>query len=77
MLLVASKISKYMTGNVPGIFVSQGPVDEPASTPKGEASGKGIEIATLIRSSLCDGVHISQAVSYPWGGQLSPLVDLS
>jgi len=63
VLLASAKMAKYMTENVPGIFVPQNLIDELASAPKGAALGKGIEIAgRMIRSlkqdSLCDGVHI-------------------
>jgi len=52
-----------MTDNVPGIFVPQYLIDELASSPKGSALNKGIEIAgrmiaALKREALCDGVHI-------------------
>ena len=52
-----------MTDNVPGIFVPPQLIDELAAAPKGEALGKGIEIAgqmiaALKKDSLCDGVHI-------------------
>ncbi len=63
VLLVSARMAKYMTENVPGIFVPQDLIDELASAPKGEALNKGIEIAgrmiaTLKRESICDGVHI-------------------
>ncbi len=63
VLLVSARMAKYMTENVPGIFVPQNLIDELASAPKGEALNKGIEIAgrmvaTLKKESLCDGVHI-------------------
>jgi len=63
VLLASARMAKYMTENVPGIFVPQNLIDELASAPKGEALSKGIEIAgrmiaTLKRDSLCDGVHI-------------------
>ena len=56
-------MAKYMTENVPGIFVPQALIDELASAPKGEALNKGIEIAgrmiaAIKERSLCDGVHI-------------------
>jgi 5,10-methylenetetrahydrofolate reductase len=56
-------MAKYMTDNVPGIFVPQNLIDELAAAPKGEALSKGIEIAgrmigTLKKESICDGVHI-------------------
>ena len=63
VLLVSARMAKYMTENVPGIFVPQNLIDELASAPKGEALNKGIEIAgrmiaTLKNDSICDGVHI-------------------
>ena len=63
VLLVSARMAKYMTENVPGIFVPQNLIDELASAPKGEALNKGIEIAgrmiaTLKKESLCDGVHV-------------------
>ncbi len=63
VLLVSARMAKYMTENVPGIFVPQNLIDELAAAPKGEALNKGIEIAgrmiaTLKKDSLCDGVHI-------------------
>jgi methylenetetrahydrofolate reductase (NADPH) len=63
VLLVSARMAKYMTDNVPGIFVPQNLIDELAGAPKGEALKKGIEIAgrmiaTLKSDSICDGVHI-------------------
>ena len=63
VLLSSARMAKYMTENVPGIFVPQNLVDELAAAPKGEALAKGIEIAgrmivALKRDSICDGVHI-------------------
>ena len=63
VLLSSARMAKYMTENVPGIFVPQNLIDELASAPKGEAINKGIEIAgrmvaTLKKESICDGVHI-------------------
>jgi len=63
VLLSSARMAKYMTDNVPGIFVPQNLIDELASAPKGEALSKGIEIAgrmiaTLKKDSVCDGVHI-------------------
>ena len=63
VLLSSARMAKYMTENVPGIFVPQNLIDELASAPKGEALTKGIEIAsrmvaTLKKESVCDGVHI-------------------
>ena len=63
VLLTSAKMAKYMTENVPGIFVPQALIDELASAPKGEAVKKGIEIAgrmiaALKKEAVCDGVHI-------------------
>ena len=63
VLLSSARMAKYMTENIPGIFVPQYLIDELASAPKGEALNKGIEIAgrmiaTLKKESICDGVHI-------------------
>ena len=63
VLLVSARMAKYMTENVPGIFVPPALIDELANAPKGEALNKGIEIAgrmiaTLKKESICDGVHI-------------------
>jgi len=56
-------MAKYMTENVPGIFVPQELVDELSNVPKEEMLAKGIEIAgrmisTLKNDAICDGVHI-------------------
>lgn len=63
VLLSSAKMAKYMTENVPGIFVPQHLIDELANAPKGTVLNKGIEIAgrmiaTLKKESICDGVHI-------------------
>jgi len=63
VLLVSARMAKFMTENVPGIFVPQELIDELAAAPKGEALNKGIEIAgrmiaTLKKDGICDGVHI-------------------
>jgi len=63
VLLSSARMARYMTENVPGIFVPQNLIDELAAAPKGEALSKGIEIAGrmitgLKRDSICDGVHI-------------------
>ncbi len=63
VLLTSARMAKYMTENVPGIFVPQNLIDELSSAPKGGALNKGIEIAgrmiaALKKDSLCDGVHI-------------------
>jgi 5,10-methylenetetrahydrofolate reductase len=63
VLLSSARMAKFMTENVPGIFVPQNLIDELASAPKGEVLAKGIEIAgrmiaALKKDSICDGVHI-------------------
>ena len=63
VLLTSARMAKYMTDNVPGIFVPQILIDELAAAPKGEALNKGIEIAgrliaALKKDSICDGVHV-------------------
>jgi 5,10-methylenetetrahydrofolate reductase len=63
ILLVSARMAKYMTENVPGVFVPQNLIDELAAAPKGEAINKGIEIAarmiaTIEKESICDGVHV-------------------
>jgi 5,10-methylenetetrahydrofolate reductase len=63
VLLSSAKMAKYMTENVPGIFVPQHLIDELANAPKGTALNKGIEIAgrmiaTLKKEAICDGVHV-------------------
>jgi len=63
VLLSSARMAKYMTENVPGIFVPQELVDELSSVPKEEMLAKGIEIAgrmisTLKNDAICDGVHI-------------------
>ena len=63
VLLSSARMAKFMTENIPGIFVPQSLIDELASVPKEEALNKGIEIAgrmiaTLQKESICDGVHI-------------------
>jgi len=63
ILLVSARMAKYMTDNVPGVFVPQNLVDELAAAPKGEAINKGIDIAgrmiaTIKKESMCDGVHV-------------------
>ena len=63
VLLSSARMARFMTENIPGIFVPQYLIDELASAPKGEALNKGIEIAgrmiaTLEKESICDGVHI-------------------
>lgn len=63
VLLSTARMARFMTENVPGIFVPQKLIDELASAPRGEALAKGIEIAgrmiaALKKDSICDGVHI-------------------
>ena len=63
VLLSSARMARFMTENVPGIFVPQNLIDELASAPKGEALARGIEIAgrmirALKEDSICDGVHI-------------------
>jgi methylenetetrahydrofolate reductase (NADPH) len=63
VLLSSARMAKYMTENVPGIFVPQHLIDELANAPKGTALNKGIEIAgrmiaTLKKEAICDGVHV-------------------
>jgi len=63
VLLSSARMAKFMTENVPGIFVPQNLIDELAGAPKGEVLAKGIEIAgrmiaTLKKDALCHGVHI-------------------
>jgi methylenetetrahydrofolate reductase (NADPH) len=63
ILLSSARMAKFMTENVPGIFVPQNLIDELAAAPKGEALSRGIEIAgrmiaTLKKDAICDGVHI-------------------
>jgi 5,10-methylenetetrahydrofolate reductase len=63
ILLSSARMAKFMTANVPGIFVPQSMIDELAAVPKEEMLNKGIEIAgrmiaDLKKNSICDGVHI-------------------
>ncbi len=63
VLLSSARMAKYMTENVPGIFVPPGLIKELESAPKGEALARGIKIAgrmiaALKKDSICDGVHI-------------------
>jgi methylenetetrahydrofolate reductase (NADPH) len=63
VLLSSARMAKYMTENVPGIFVPQNLIDELSKVPKEMMLAKGIEIAgrtiaTLKKEALCDGVHI-------------------
>ncbi len=63
VLLSSARMAKYMTDNVPGIFVPQHLIDELANAPKGTALNKGMEIAgrmiaALKKEAICDGVHI-------------------
>jgi methylenetetrahydrofolate reductase (NADPH) len=63
VLLSSARMAKYMTANVPGIFVPPDLIDEMSNTPKEEMLAKGIEIAgrtiaALKKDAICDGVHI-------------------
>jgi methylenetetrahydrofolate reductase (NADPH) len=63
VLLSSARMAKYMTENVPGIFVPQELIDELSAVPKEEMLAKGIEIAgrtiaALKKDAICDGVHI-------------------
>jgi methylenetetrahydrofolate reductase (NADPH) len=63
VLLSSARMAKYMTENVPGIFVPQNLIDELSKVPKEAMLTKGIEIAgrtiaALRKSAVCDGVHI-------------------
>lgn len=63
VLLSSARMAKFMTENVPGIFVPQNLIDELANAPKEKMLAKGIEIAgraiaTLKKNAICDGVHI-------------------
>ncbi|MFH1646473.1 MAG: methylenetetrahydrofolate reductase [Chloroflexota bacterium] len=63
VLLSSARMAKYMTQNVPGIFVPQALIDEMSAVPKEEMLAKGIEIAgrtiaALNKDKICDGVHI-------------------
>jgi 5,10-methylenetetrahydrofolate reductase len=63
VLLSSARMAKYMSENVPGIFVPQELIDELAGVPKEDMLVKGIEIAgrmiaALKKDAICDGVHI-------------------
>ncbi|OGO00978.1 MAG: 5,10-methylenetetrahydrofolate reductase [Chloroflexi bacterium RBG_13_52_12] len=63
VLLSSARMAKYMTENVPGIFVPPDFIDELSKVPKEQMLAKGIEIAgrtiaALKKEALCDGVHI-------------------
>jgi methylenetetrahydrofolate reductase (NADPH) len=63
VLLSSARMAKYMTENVPGIFVPQNLIDELSQVPKEAMLTKGIEIAgrtiaALKKSAVCNGVHI-------------------
>jgi methylenetetrahydrofolate reductase (NADPH) len=63
VLLSSARMAKYMTANVPGIFVPQELIDEMSAAPKEEMLARGIEIAgrtiaALKKEAICDGVHI-------------------
>jgi 5,10-methylenetetrahydrofolate reductase len=63
VLLSSARMAKYMTENVPGIFVPQNLIEEMSKAPKEQMLAKGIEIAgrtiaVLKKEAICDGVHI-------------------
>jgi 5,10-methylenetetrahydrofolate reductase len=63
VLLSSARMAKYMTENVPGIFVPHNLIDELSKVPKEQMLARGIEIAgrtiaTLKKNAICDGVHI-------------------
>jgi len=63
VLLSSARMARYMTENVPGIFVPPELIAEMAAAPKEEMLAKGIEIAgrtiaALKKGNVCDGVHI-------------------
>jgi methylenetetrahydrofolate reductase (NADPH) len=63
VLLSSARMAKYMTENVPGIFVPQNLIDELSKVPKEQMLARGIEIAgrtiaALKKGAICDGVHI-------------------
>ena len=63
VLLSSARMAKYVTENVPGIFVPKNLIDELSAVPKENMLAKGIEIAgrtiaALKKEALCDGVHI-------------------
>jgi 5,10-methylenetetrahydrofolate reductase len=63
ILLTSAPMARFMNKNIAGVFVPQDLIDEIASAPKGQALGKGIEIAgrmikRIHEEKICDGVHI-------------------
>ena len=63
VLLTSARMARFMTANLPGIFVPDNLIDEIAGAEKGMALQTGIEIAgrmikTIQEESICDGVHI-------------------
>jgi methylenetetrahydrofolate reductase (NADPH) len=63
VLLSSARMAKFMTENVPGIFVPQNLIDELSKVPKEQMLAKGIEIAgrtiaALKKNAVCSGVHI-------------------
>jgi methylenetetrahydrofolate reductase (NADPH) len=63
VLLSSARMAKYMTQNVPGIFVPDSLIEILSSGPKEEMLSRGIAIAgrtiaVLMKERLCDGVHI-------------------
>ena len=63
VLLSSARMAKYMTQNVPGIFVPDSLIEILSNGPKEEMLSRGIAIAgrtisMLKKEGLCDGVHI-------------------
>ena len=63
VLLSSARMAKYMTQNVPGIFVPDSLIEILSNGPKEEMLSRGIAIAgrtisVLKKEGLCDGVHI-------------------
>ncbi len=63
VLLSSARMARYMTENVPGIFVPPELIAEMAAASKEEMLARGIEIAgrtiaALKKGAVCDGVHI-------------------
>jgi len=61
--IIDLSMAKYISENVPGIFVPQNLIDELEQTPKDKVASKGIELAAktirrLKEEKICDGVHI-------------------
>jgi len=63
MPLIDLAMTKYMSENMPGIFVPQYLIDELGQAPEGTEASKGMEIAArtirqIKEEKICDGVHI-------------------